>query len=697
LKRQQEIIDAIWVDNSLKIGEAQKVSDYIIIPGDISSPSSMDNKPRLTSEGPSASISANVPESSTSGRKRAATLTAAEPVAQIKRPGTPKAAQASFTSTIRGPASVADHQDEATPITHSLSGLFQIASENDTPAQKASRKYYIAQVVNELDVWCGKNYGGTRTAFLISKRKEISVSLADYPVCVLLMIQPEFDRVAFFSCNKKAILRSLSRRGRGVGLGSELYEGARRREANVVESKSSETSRPVESASSALRGPAASATPKSKRDAVLVAKPVLATASVAHTSSAGDATAPTIPGALRRFFLPSGELRRLGPLEAVAKKERQKLLLAYMVEELDQWCLNESPGSRYAFLAGMNASSPVSDIWMTARLALTVQLTFDRNRLFTENKEAILQVLERRGRQVHEGTKIYGESLRGPHKFVYNRRDGRETVLPQSTSTSASKSPAASRNTTNESSAQSSQLMILSRNDPAPLTTSPTTSAVGTTAANLSIPAPRRKRAPTISTPQTIKKESNLAQLIDELQVWCEGKSTESRTAFFQSITISKVSFAVLRCLEKYGSWHILQPGFDRAALFKRNRDYVLQALKKRRVDVSQGSKAYGTQWVKDKTFTLREKHKEDEETYSPRACATKPSGSSHAKLSFARPVFEAAASAASSSESFTPPVESVASIPQVVVKGQYNDPRAIPDDLFLLMPVDTWTTPDNK
>jgi hypothetical protein len=96
----------------------------------------------------------------------------------MKRPGTPKAAQASSTGTSRAPNSVANTQDEATTVAYSLSGLFQIASENDTPAQKASRKYYVDQVVNELDEWCKGDFYGTRTAFLMAKKKDVNVSNA---------------------------------------------------------------------------------------------------------------------------------------------------------------------------------------------------------------------------------------------------------------------------------------------------------------------------------------------------------------------------------------------------------------------------------------------------------------------------------------------------------------------------------------
>jgi hypothetical protein len=174
LQSTQEIIDAIWIDHSLDIGSAQNISEYIINPGDIPIPSNVDSKPQVV-PGPSTP---SQDQSSTTGRKRAASLSAPESVAKMKRPGTPKATQASSTGTSRAPNLVANDQDEATPVAYSLSGLFRIASENDTPAQKASRKYYVDQVVKELDDWCGKNFEGTRTAFLIRKRKDINVSLA---------------------------------------------------------------------------------------------------------------------------------------------------------------------------------------------------------------------------------------------------------------------------------------------------------------------------------------------------------------------------------------------------------------------------------------------------------------------------------------------------------------------------------------
>jgi hypothetical protein len=137
-----------------------------------------------------------------------------------------------------------------------------------------------------------------------------------------------------------------------------------------------------------------------------------------------------------------------------------------------------------------------------------------------------------------------------------------------------------------------------------------------------------------------------------------------------------------------------LQPGFDRAALFKRNRDYILQALKDRNIDVSRGSKAYGNSWVKGRTSTWRWTHDEDEETQSPSARATRPSGSSHAKLSLAQPEFKAAP--ASSSQSSIP-IKTTPAISQTDFDGLGSDPDASPYDVPLPFPVGCWVTAGNK
>jgi hypothetical protein len=353
LKGKQHIIDSVWIDNSLELGQAQK----IIIPGDIPNPSSGDNKPEVAL-GPSTP---SQDQSLTKGRKRSATLSAPGPVAKIKRPGTSKATQASLTSTIRAPASVANHQDEATPVAYSLSGLFQIASEDDTPAQKESRNYYIAQVVNELDEWCHKEFEGTRTAFLESKRREVDVSPTGYQ-WALLMIQREFDRVAFFSYNKKAILKGLSRKGRDIGLGSELYEGARRSgKANAVESSSSVASRPIQSGSSALRAPAASATPKSSHRSIplpiRIAPAPVGQDPFARRQSVNASTAQKMKLPSSDDFSALARNRRAVTPGSTYLEEKRERQLAIIIDELNQWCLNGSEGSRSAHLAKMTEAN----------------------------------------------------------------------------------------------------------------------------------------------------------------------------------------------------------------------------------------------------------------------------------------------------------------------------------------------------
>jgi hypothetical protein len=215
-------------------------------------------------------------------------------------------------------------------------------------------------VVNELDEWCDQGFEGTRTAFLISKRGGSKVSLIGYQWASLI-VQPEFDRVAFFAYNKKAILKGLSRRGRDVGLGSELYEGGRRsRKPNAVESKSSETSRPTPSGSSALRGPAASATPKSSN----LSKPLpvrIAPAPVGHdpfarrhSVNASTAQKMKLPSSADSSALARNR-RAVTPGSTYLEEKRERQL-AIIIDELDQWCLAGSEGSRTALLDKMTAA-----------------------------------------------------------------------------------------------------------------------------------------------------------------------------------------------------------------------------------------------------------------------------------------------------------------------------------------------------
>ena len=177
MKESQRIIDAIWIDHSLEIEAAQDIEQHIIVPGKASQAMDMAGKPRVASEGASITVDAKVPgnpaqtQSLTVSRKRAATQSTEQPVAKMKRVETPKATQVSHTSTNEASASVANQ------TTYSLSGLYQIASTKETSGQKASRKHYVNQVVDELDEWCKEGFDGTRTDFLIGKRKECNVSL----------------------------------------------------------------------------------------------------------------------------------------------------------------------------------------------------------------------------------------------------------------------------------------------------------------------------------------------------------------------------------------------------------------------------------------------------------------------------------------------------------------------------------------
>ena len=176
MKESQRIIDAIWIDHSLELEEAQDIEQHIIVPGNASQTMDMAGKPRVASEGASITVDAEVPSNATqtqslAGRKRAATQSTEQPVAKMKRVETPKATQVSHTSTNEASASLANQ------TTYSLSGLYQIASTKETPSKKARRKHYVNQVVDELDEWCKEGFDGTRTDFLIGKRKECNVSL----------------------------------------------------------------------------------------------------------------------------------------------------------------------------------------------------------------------------------------------------------------------------------------------------------------------------------------------------------------------------------------------------------------------------------------------------------------------------------------------------------------------------------------
>jgi len=176
LKESQRIIDAIWIDHSLEVEEAQDIEQHIIVPGKASQAMDMAGKPRVASEGASITVDAKVPVNATqtqslAGRKRAGTQSTEQPVAKMKRVGTPKATQLSHTSTNEASVSVANQ------TTCSLSGLYQIASTKETSGQKASLKHYVDQVVKELGEWCEEGFNGTRTDFLIGKRKECNVSL----------------------------------------------------------------------------------------------------------------------------------------------------------------------------------------------------------------------------------------------------------------------------------------------------------------------------------------------------------------------------------------------------------------------------------------------------------------------------------------------------------------------------------------
>ena len=177
-----------WVDESLEFKIAQDFKHHTITPENVAVPSSVvDFKPDVDSGearmGDNSAVSIpvrkypNPSRSSTSGRKRAATYSASDrPVTKIKRPGAIEISRASITGATSANAfcqgsmvSNTASDNTASDVTHSLSGLFQIARNLDTPAQKAARRFYVAQVVEDLDEWYDGECQGTRTAFLTRK------------------------------------------------------------------------------------------------------------------------------------------------------------------------------------------------------------------------------------------------------------------------------------------------------------------------------------------------------------------------------------------------------------------------------------------------------------------------------------------------------------------------------------------------
>jgi hypothetical protein len=175
------------------------------------------------------------------------------------------------------------------------------------------------------------------------------------------MLQPEFDRVAFFSYNKKAILRGLSRRGRDIGLGSELYEGARRSgKAIVVDSNSSETSRPIQSGSSAPQTSAASATPKSSTLSeplsIRIAPAPLGNVASGSKRGVNTLTAHHVKPPSSAHLPNSARAERATTPAPTNSEEKRKRRLVTIVDELDQWCLDGSAGSRTAHFDKMTAA-----------------------------------------------------------------------------------------------------------------------------------------------------------------------------------------------------------------------------------------------------------------------------------------------------------------------------------------------------
>lgn len=166
------------------------------------------------------------------------------------------------------------------------------------------------------------------------------------------MLQPEFDRAAFFSYNKKAILRGLSHRGRDTSVGSKLFGG--------IERGGKGPALEVVLEATVFKPPPATASPEPSRQTV--SSPIKIVPAIGDPSpisgkgvTAFDAKQVKCPS--------SADLSSLAPtMKAVTAvsdhlEERRERQLATIIDELDQWCLDGSKGSRSAHLAKMTEAS----------------------------------------------------------------------------------------------------------------------------------------------------------------------------------------------------------------------------------------------------------------------------------------------------------------------------------------------------
>jgi hypothetical protein len=103
-----------------------------------------------------------------------------------------------------------------------------------------------------------------------------------------------------------------------------------------------------------------SATPKKGRASIPMAIQMASVSMAAVSSLPGSktpATPSTATNPLGHSTVKPQGFQPLTPAELQLKEERRKLYLAQIVQELDQWCKENSPGSRTAFLDDKTAAN----------------------------------------------------------------------------------------------------------------------------------------------------------------------------------------------------------------------------------------------------------------------------------------------------------------------------------------------------
>jgi hypothetical protein len=203
------------------------------------------------------------------------------------------------------------------------------------------------------------------------------------------------------------------------------------------------------------------------------------------------------------------------------------------------------------------------------------------------------------------------------------------------------------------------------------------------------------------------KKERSMAQIVQELDDWVQKGSPDSRSFYLRKVTEAKVSFPSTCPTVQH---HLVtkltdQPGFCRQSFFKRNKDEILAALSDMGHDVSEGTKLHGSTYAERLAEARRYRHrgvKPNEGMEQRPNLNTLEASSSGSPLeeSSRLPTVRNShkdASTSGSPLSLAPDSRSISTVADLPVEGQYNDPRAVPDDIMLLMPVETWVTPHNE